>query len=251
MAQAKSSQDKLQAIIESLRFQLEEAEEIIRAIGSGEVDAFVVTGANGVTISKLKGADQFCHALVETMNDGAATLTADGTIFYCNNSLATILQVPMERLIGMQISSFVPPAEQLHLLDLLEKCTQVSIADEINMITSAGDSITVLLSIAAFDLKGNHGLSVVVKDITWHKRTENELSKSIERFKQLAELNRTVNWEVNSQGIYTYLSAVSENVFGYHPDELTGKIHLYDLHPEDGEQSSKKSLLKLLSKRPH
>ena len=41
------SHEELLAEIEELRFRLEEAEETLRAIGSGEVDAFVVSGPDG------------------------------------------------------------------------------------------------------------------------------------------------------------------------------------------------------------
>ncbi len=38
-------------------------------------------------------------------------------------------------------------------------------------------------------------------------------------------------WEVDAEGLYTYVSNASEAILGYHPDELVGKMHYYDLHP--------------------
>jgi hypothetical protein len=58
----------------------------------------------------LKGAEQPYRVLVETMNEGAANLATDGTILYCNNRLAVVLQIPMERIIGSQLGSYVAPA---------------------------------------------------------------------------------------------------------------------------------------------
>jgi two-component system sensor histidine kinase/response regulator len=53
------------------------------------------------------------------------------------------------------------------------------------------------------------------------------------RFDQLAEQSSTVAWEVDAQGLYTYVSDVAERVLGYRPDELVGRMHFYDLHPEE------------------
>ena len=64
--------------MEELRVRLEEAEDTLRAIGSGEVDAFVVSGPDGEQVFTLKGAEQPYRVLVETMNEGAATLPRMG-----------------------------------------------------------------------------------------------------------------------------------------------------------------------------
>jgi PAS domain S-box-containing protein len=71
-------------------------------------------------------------------------------------------------------------------------------------------------------------------DITERKLTEERMRESEERFDQLAENSRTVTWEVDDQGMFTYVSHVSEIVWGYTPEELVGRMHIYDLHPEEG-----------------
>src|SRR5512138_83388 len=105
MATVNRPAKELLAENEELRLRLEEAEETLRAIGSGEVDAFVVSGPGGPQVFTLKGAEQPYRVLVETMNEGAATLAEDGTIIYCNNRLAAMLQMPLERLLGTQLGS--------------------------------------------------------------------------------------------------------------------------------------------------
>jgi PAS domain S-box-containing protein len=72
---------------------------------------------------------------------------------------------------------------------------------------------------------------------------EEELQDSTLRFSQLAQQNLTVTWEVDAEGLFTYVSPVAETVFGYHPDELIGKLHFYDLHPEEGRGEFKEAAL--------
>jgi len=66
-----------------------------------------------------------------------------------------------------------------------------------------------------------------------------ELRESEYRFHQLAEQSRTTTWEVDSNGLYSYVSHVTEQVLGYRSDEIVGKMHFYDLHPEDGRETFK------------
>ena len=60
-----------------------------------------------------------------------------------------------------------------------------------------------------------------------------------ERFNRLAEQSRTMTWEIDLQGLYTYLSPSCETLIGYSPEELVGKRHFYDLHPEPGREGYK------------
>ena len=91
----------------TLKLRLEEAEETLHAIQSGDVDALVVSTLGGDQVFTLKGAEHPYRILVETMSEGAAFLTSDGTILYCNKQLADLLQAPMEKLIGSRLTDFV------------------------------------------------------------------------------------------------------------------------------------------------
>jgi hypothetical protein len=51
--------------------RLEEAEETLRAIRQGEVDALVVQGAQGEQVYTLKGADYAYRVILEEMGEGA------------------------------------------------------------------------------------------------------------------------------------------------------------------------------------
>ncbi len=81
-------------------------------------------------------------------------------------------------------------------------------------------------------------------------RKENEeRKKSEDRLIKLAEQSRTVTWEVDSHGLYTYLSEMCEKVFGYSPDEMIGRMHFYDLHPESGREEFKKAAFAVFAQK--
>lgn len=218
------TREELLAEIESLRFRLEEAEETLRAIGSGEVDAFVVSVPDGEQIFTLKGADQPYRVLVENMNEGAATLIADGTIFYCNKRLADLLQVPMERLIGTRLASYVTSAELEMFLALLEKCAREPVIDEISLLTAAGNSVPVLISCGSLDLSGNRVISVVVSNLTDYKHAEESLRASNELLKLIVNtVPVRVFWKDTELRYLGCNQAFACDARVASPDDLIGK----------------------------
>lgn len=72
----------------------------------------------------------------------------------------------------------------------------------------------------------------IKEDITERKKMQEALIESEKRFSQVAEQSQTVIWEVDMQGLYTYLSPVTKQVYGYDADELIGVKHFFDLAPE-------------------
>jgi carbamate kinase len=56
--------------LKELVSRLAEAEETLRAITAGEVDAVVTAGTNGPQVFTLEGADHAYRVLIESMNEG-------------------------------------------------------------------------------------------------------------------------------------------------------------------------------------
>lgn len=102
---------ELQDELAELRLRLEEAEDTLNAIRRGEVDALVVSGPEGEKIFTLRGADHAYRTLVETINEGAATLTKDGKIVFANRKMAELLKTPLEKVIGASIQGFIFPLD--------------------------------------------------------------------------------------------------------------------------------------------
>ena len=104
-----------------LRARLEEAEETLRAIRAGEVDAVVVAGPRGEQVFTLKGEDHAYRALVEAMNEGAATLSSDGLLTYCNPRFPALFGLTEDNVVGKLLQEFIPAAHLSAVQDLFEK----------------------------------------------------------------------------------------------------------------------------------
>jgi PAS domain-containing protein len=93
--------------LDQLRSQVAELEETLRAIRMGEVDAVLISDPEGKRVFTLQGTEHPYRVMVETFDEGAATLAADGAVLYANRSFAKIFDVPLEKLIGSRLNRFV------------------------------------------------------------------------------------------------------------------------------------------------
>jgi PAS domain S-box-containing protein len=107
-----TSQTDLHDQTETLRTRLAEAEEMLRAIRQGEIDALVVEGAGGNQVYTLHSADEPYRHLIEQMQEGAVVLTARGDILYSNTRFAALVGAPLESVVGSRIDRFVEESDR-------------------------------------------------------------------------------------------------------------------------------------------
>src|SRR4051812_39728829 len=111
---------KRTASYRALRRRLEEAEQTLQAIRSGEVDAIVVGGPQGDRVFTLAGADHDYRVLMDEMSEGVATLGNGGLVSYCNARFAGIIALPAERIVGATIFNIFPSVAKERLAALLQ-----------------------------------------------------------------------------------------------------------------------------------
>src|SRR3954447_8122777 len=88
----------------SLRIQLEEANDVIEAIRTGQIDALVVQGKKGHELYTLKTADQTYRLFIEQRIEGAVPLDHNGIIVYSNAQLPSMVNVPVSKGIGLSFN---------------------------------------------------------------------------------------------------------------------------------------------------
>ena len=80
---------------EELHSRLNETEEALISIRSGEVDAIVISGAKGEQVYSLSSAETPYRTFIEKMSEGAVTLSKEGIIIYCNQRSAEFVHEPI------------------------------------------------------------------------------------------------------------------------------------------------------------
>jgi PAS domain S-box-containing protein len=147
----------------------EEAEQTLRAIQYGTVDAFVVEGPEGHRVYTLEGSDLPYSTLVERMQQGAAMLDARGCIVYCNRSLAQLLGLPREAVIGRLLQHFLAPADQSSYQKLLQQTETGSSEGEMSLRLSDGRVIPANFSFSALS-RDQSATGVLITDLTSQKQ---------------------------------------------------------------------------------
>ena len=171
---AKADQAYL-AEIEDLRTRLEEAEDALRAIRNGEVDALVVPRPQGDEIFELKGAEYLYRVFVDTMSEGAATLTPEGTVLYCNDRLAGMLKTSPDRVVGSSIYRFIPPAATFGFESAVRKSGREGVKVELIFKREDQELIPVHLSLNSLDGQDLPTICMVAMDLTERKRAEEKI----------------------------------------------------------------------------
>ncbi len=178
--------------LSKLRTRLAEAEEALRAIRSGEVDAVVGAGKSGSQVFTLEGAEHAYRVLIESMNEGALTLTADKMILYANQCFARMVKCPLEQVMGSSFRRFLADEDRASLRALLKRADKSG--SKIQVVLHAGDGSQVPAQISirplAMDGFNRATIGMVVTDMTAVRRNEELLRALSHRLVQAQEAER-------------------------------------------------------------
>lgn len=248
---------------EELRYQLQEAEELIHAIRSGAVDALAVQGTDGPRIFTLQGADQVYRTLIEQMNEGALLLSQDATVLYCNASLARLLDCALEELMGGFFNDFIPADFRAYWNTLLVEGWAGKSKGELPLKTQTGLLVPFSLSMNVLEFNDAPALAVIVTNLSAQREIkaiqarvaeQNEvIDRKNEELKRqeaarlimeqaAAEANRMLEgipqiaWTANVEGRNTYLNRrwfdfIDQPSFSDSDDEFESRLHPADAGP--------------------
>jgi PAS domain S-box-containing protein len=162
-----------------LKTKLAEAEETLTAIRNGEVDAIVVSGSGEEKIFTLTSAETPYRLLVEEMQEGAVTISAEGTILYCNQSFEEMVSIPMEQIVGSNFSVFIDDIHRQTFFELLGEIPDNKIKEEI-IISSGSDRRYLHLSYCPMPEGVLGKICVIVSDITELKKYQEDLQHLVD-----------------------------------------------------------------------
>jgi PAS domain S-box-containing protein len=165
--------------------RLKTAEETLRAIQSGEVDAFMVSGRRGKQVVALKGGEPAYRMLVEAMSEGAATLSREGALLYCNRRFAELVRRPHEKMIGIAVQSLIARPERDRFEVFLAEGQKAVMKGEFNLRYRDGTLLPVHLSLNRFPGYKGHALGMVITDLSQQKRKQADEIKQAEVTRRL------------------------------------------------------------------
>jgi diguanylate cyclase (GGDEF)-like protein/PAS domain S-box-containing protein len=160
-----------------LRARLEEAEETLRAIRKGEIDALVVQhGSSGAELFTLSSADRPYRMFVENMRDGAATVSPSGIVLYANHRLGELLGRNLAELIGSPVASLVADSDRAALRAVSGRAGPGGTV-EVELIDSAERRIPVRLNTWTLDVDFEELLCMTFADLTEQNAQKCEIER--------------------------------------------------------------------------
>lgn len=180
---AGDAKNKLLSEIAELKEKLQEYEQLVEAIKTGEVDAFAINKNNKPAVYTLESGDYAYRILVEEFSEGALTITEDALIVYTNSYFCELIGLPYNRVIGSSFVSLLHPGSVSKFHNLLATAISGKSKGEIQL--SIADRI-VSVYISMTSLQPNlPSVGVIITDLTQKREGE----KAIQRYQRELEIN--------------------------------------------------------------
>jgi len=238
------TQKQLTAENKDLRARLDEAEEILRAIRGGEVDALIVSGVGGEQIltfkeveEALRSSEEKYRTLVEEVNDGFYVSDEAGIFTFANPALAGIYGVETpQALVGRPFLDFVVPEMLQELGETHRKMMQAGHSQAvINSQIVRPDGTRAYIEVkSASIIEGDRivGSRGVVRDVTERRLAEEALRESEEKFRNYIEYAPDGIFIIDETGRYIDANPSACRILGFSKEEII-TMSIQDLVAEE------------------
>jgi PAS domain S-box-containing protein len=182
---------------DQLLARLEEAEELLRAIREGEIDALLIGDDEDSRVYTVNSADEPYRILVEQMQEGAITLGADGAVLYCNPRFAKLVLTPATRIIGKDMLPFIASDDHAAFAAFLLESAAGLGRLELSLQAADGTLVPVYLSGNAITLAGEGVLCILITDLSEQRKMADVLRQS-QKLEAIGQLTGGVAHDFNN-----------------------------------------------------
>jgi PAS domain S-box-containing protein len=228
---AKREQQLLQEN-EELRARMNEAEETLRAIREGEVDAVVVYGSQGEQVFSLVGAESIYRLIVETMKEAAFTVSFEGTVLFCNAQFGEFVMQPMEQIVGRYLSDFIAGQGDALASALLLDAQKAPVKRRVLFEAAGGSVVPAHVSANVLHQPDGVSICVVANDLTdlensteliqQLRRQQEVLQQTEARFRAVFVASDDAILLTDDDGVPVHANPAAVNLFGISIDRLIG-----------------------------
>ena len=185
--------------------RMAEAQDTLRAIAAGEVDAFVVSDkALGRRVFTLSTADRPYRMFVENMRDGAATLSPGGLALYANRGLSELLACPREAIVGCPLTTFLAGCADA-VLESIRGPDGQGATVEIDLLDANGGRVPVQVGSSPLMVDDEQLLCLTFTDLSAHRAKDREIARlgraQSERVAELQEAQKALTTQATHDAL--------------------------------------------------
>ncbi|MFB1485935.1 MULTISPECIES: ATP-binding protein [unclassified Thiocapsa] len=183
-----------------LRARLEEAEDALRAIREGEVDAVIVSGSQGDRVFSLMETENLHRLMVETMNEAGLAISPDGLLLYANDRASALLNRGRSQLLGHPILELAAPHDSERLRNLLEASRQGIADDRVVFLAADGAAVPMHLWASRLDRPAGAIICLVGTDLS-RLEADRALVAQLEEQQQALSASRAEALDLMAQAL--------------------------------------------------
>jgi PAS domain S-box-containing protein len=211
-----SETESLRQEVEQLRAELQEAEDTIRAIQDGRVDAFVVARDAAERVYTLEGGSGPYRILVERMQQCAVTMAPDSTVLYANCQSSTLLGRSPAELVGSPFRALVAETDLAQFDAVVKGESDALPQGEIRLKRPDGILVPVYLSAGTLSPDEGGGVCVLITDLTRQKQHE-ELIAAENLARSMLQQAADAVVVCDPDGIIAFASPAAHELCGRNP----------------------------------
>jgi two-component sensor histidine kinase len=198
-----------------LRRRLEEAEETLRAIREGEVDALMVRNPRREDeVFTLEG-DASYYAFMEAMDLGAAAFDESSRLLYANKALRELLRLPDENVDLAHLSAALDDEARDLVSGLMKDARDAKRTSEIRALVGTNE-LHLLVTAAPLHIGANRGVAITFTDITAKVRAAAAEASERAAHSIIASANEAVV-VCDVDGVVTHANAAVASIYAGNP----------------------------------
>ncbi len=187
----------------------------------------------------LKEREESLQAILDNSPTLISEYDLEGRYIRVNQAVTKLLKRNASDLVGKTFNEILP-ADTVELfmkrIEIVSKtCEPITVEDHLS--APEGDQYFITTIFPLFDASGRiQRIGGIANNITERKQFETALLKSEERYRNMAEANAGIVWEMDANLTVTHYSGRVYDILGYAPEEIIGRNPLFLIDPEDRER---------------
>ena len=185
----------------------------------------------------LRDSEERFRRVVGHIGDALIVDDIEGRVVFANDRFLELFGLRREQLSKCRLEDYVAQEYRRELRDRHDRRIRgesVPSHFEYQGIRSDGSRMWLEVDVAVVtDSEANIvGTQSAIHDITKRKQAEQAVQQSEERLRHLIDSSNDWVWEVDANGVYTYVGPQCREILGYSPNEIIGKTP-FELMPPD------------------
>ena len=177
-------------------------------------------------------------SIVESSDDAIFAVSLEGNILSWNKSAERLYGYTAAEAVGQPVAILSGAEHKREPAENLERIKAGETISHFETVRTRKDGTHVDVSLTVTPILNGGGevlgSAAVVRDMTQHKRAEEALRQSEEKYRLLVDNIPDIVWTADDQGRLTFLSDNVEAICGYSPEEVCGSaLWIEKIHPQD------------------